>query len=162
MRTLSFYSANVALAGSFCLAAAPASAQDYPSRNVTIVLPLAAGTGMDAIARLYSSHLQSALGKPVVVENQPGAAATLATANVARAPADGHTLLVGTSGAFAIQPVVFKKVNYDPVKDFVPVAFYAKSPFILVIDPKLPVSNVSDLIRHSKNGSSGTRVGDFA
>src|SRR5687767_2032571 len=86
----------VACALAMLAAGLPAAAQDYPTRNITIVVPLAAGTGMDSIVRIYAEDLSKALGKPVVVENQPGAALMLAAQNVARATPDGHTLLVST------------------------------------------------------------------
>src|SRR6187200_587855 len=95
---------------------ARAQAQDYPTRPVTIVVPLAAGSGMDSLVRLYAEKLQVALGKPVVVDNRPGAALMLAAAAVATAPADGYTLLVSTSSAMAINPVLYKKVNSEMKK----------------------------------------------
>src|SRR5436309_16027545 len=82
-----------------------AGAQTYPTKPITLVVPLAAGTGMDTIARLYADQLAQSLGKPVIVENRPGASMMLATASVASAPADGYTLLIATSGTFAINPV---------------------------------------------------------
>jgi putative tricarboxylic transport membrane protein len=135
-------------------AGAPVQAQDYPTRPVTIVVPLAAGSGMDSLVRLYAEKLQVALGKPVVVDNRPGAALMLAAAAVATAPADGYTLLVSTSSAMAINPVLYKKVNYDHVKDFVPISFYVKSPFILVVNPDLPAKSVPELIKHIKDSKS--------
>jgi putative tricarboxylic transport membrane protein len=135
-------------------AGAPVQAQDYPTRPVTIVVPLAAGSGMDSLVRLYAEKLQIALGKPVVVDNRPGAALMLAAAAVATAPADGYTLLVSTSSAMAINPVLYKKVNYDHVKDFVPISFYVKSPFILVVNPDLPAKSVPELIKHLKDSKS--------
>ena len=144
------------LAAAITTAAAgvPAQAQDYPTRPVTIVVPLAAGSGMDALVRLYAEKLQVALGKPVVVDNRPGAALMLAAAAVATAPADGYTLLVSTSSAMAINPVLYKKVNYDHVKDFVPISFYVKSPFILVVNPDLPAKSVPELIKHIKDSTT--------
>lgn len=135
-------------------AGTPAKAQDYPARPVTIVVPLAAGSGMDSLVRLYAEKLQGALGKPVVVDNRPGAALMLAAAAVATAPADGYTLLVSTSSAMAINPVLYKKVNYDHVKDFVPISFYVKSPFILVVNPGLPAKSVPELIKYLKDSKS--------
>ncbi len=129
---------------------APAHAQDYPTKAITIVVPLAAGSGMDTLVRLYAEKLQESLGKPVVVENKPGAALMLAAAAVATAPPDGYTLLVSTSSAMAINPVLYKKINYDHIKDFVPISFYVKSPFILVVNPDLPVKTVPDLIKLAK------------
>jgi len=129
---------------------APAHAQAYPTKPITIVLPLAAGTGMDTIVRLYGERLTQGLGKAVVVDNRPGASMMLATTAVATAPADGYTLLVGTSGAMAVNPVLFKQVGYDPERDFVPIAFYVKSPFVLVVNPALPVRSVPELINTSR------------
>ncbi|MGB7856902.1 MAG: tripartite tricarboxylate transporter substrate-binding protein [Pseudolabrys sp.] len=146
--------ALLAAAITTAVAGVPAQAQDYPTRPVTIVVPLAAGSGMDALVRLYAEKLQVALGKPVVVDNRPGAALMLAAAAVATAPADGYTLLVSTSSAMAINPVLYKKVNYDHVKDFVPISFYVKSPFILVVNPDLPAKSVPELIKHIKDSKS--------
>jgi tripartite-type tricarboxylate transporter receptor subunit TctC len=123
----------------------------YPTKPITLVVPLAAGTGMDTIARLYGDQLANALGKPVVVDNRTGAGMMLATAAVARAPADGYTLLIATSGAFAINPVMYKKISYDPDRDFVPIALYLKSPFVLIVSPTLPVHSVPELIAYAKN-----------
>ena len=131
-----------------------AQAQDYPTKNVTIVVPLAAGTGMDSIVRIYAEDLAKALGRPVVVENQPGAALMLAAQTVARAAPDGHTLLISTSSAMAVNQTLYKKVNYDPDKDFVPLALYVKSPFVLVVNPSLGVSNVTDFIKLAKERSA--------
>jgi len=128
----------------------PANSQGYPQKTVTIVVPLAAGSGMDVLVRLYADKLQERLGKPVVIENKPGAALMLAASTVAAAPPDGHTLLVSTSTVMAINPVLYKKVNYDVQKDFTPISFYVKSPFILVVNNDLPVKTVPELIKYAK------------
>ena len=125
------------------------SAQTYPSKNVTIVVSLAAGTGMDALTRIYAEKLSLGLGKPVIVENKAGAATTLAANQVATAPADGHTLVVLTAIAMAINPTLFKHLNYDP-HDFVPISLYAKSPFILAVTPTLPAKTVPEFIKLAK------------
>ncbi len=130
-----------------------AIAQSYPTRPITIVVPLAAGSGMDTLVRLYADKLQTSLGQPVVVENRPGASLMLAAATVAKAPADGYTLLVSTSSAMAINPVLYKQINYDPVKDFVPISYYVKSPMILVVNPDLPAKTVPELIKLAKESS---------
>jgi tripartite-type tricarboxylate transporter receptor subunit TctC len=130
-----------------------ATAQTYPSKPVTIVVPLAAGSGMDSIVRLYAEPLAQALGKPIVVENKPGAALMLAAQAVATAPPDGHTLLISTSSAMAINPVLYKSISYKPNEDFVPISFYVKSPFVLVVDPALPVKSVPELIKFAKESS---------
>jgi tripartite-type tricarboxylate transporter receptor subunit TctC len=131
-----------------------ASAQTYPTKPITLVVPLAAGTGMDTIARLYADQLAQSLGKPVIVENRPGASMMLATASVASAPADGYTLLIATSGTFAINPVLYKKINYNPDKDFTPIALYVKSPFVLIVNPALPIRSVPDFIKLAKESAT--------
>lgn len=129
----------------------PAVAQTFPLKPITIVVSIGAGTGMDVVARLYADKLSAALGQSVVVENRPGAATMLAATQVASAPADGHTLVVLTSGALSINPALYKSINYDPVNGFVPISLYVKSPMILVADPKLPVKNALEFINHAKN-----------
>ena len=126
-------------------ASAPVRADDYPSRPITIVVSLAAGSGMDAITRLYAEKLSEAFGKPVIVENKPGGATTLAANQVAKAQADGYTLVVLTSIALSINPTLFKHLNYDP-QDFTPISLYAKSPFVLVIDPSLPAKTLAEFV----------------
>jgi tripartite-type tricarboxylate transporter receptor subunit TctC len=134
------------------LASAPARGEDYPSRTITIVVSLAAGSGMDAIARLYAEKLSEAFGKPVIVENKPGAATTLAANQVAKASPDGYTLVVLTSIALAINPTLFKNLNYDP-KDFTPISLYVKSPFVLVVDPALPAKTLSEFVELARKAN---------
>jgi tripartite-type tricarboxylate transporter receptor subunit TctC len=141
---------SAALALAAALSAAPAGAQTYPTKTVTIVVPLAAGTGMDTVARLYAEKLQTALGRPVVVENKPGAALALGASAIATAAPDGHTIGVLTSGPLAIGPALYKKVAYDPRKDFAPISLYVKSPLVLVVNPALPIKSVPDLIKYAK------------
>ena len=117
---------------------------------MTIIVPLAAGTGMDTLARLYGEKLSQALGRPVVIENRPGAALALGAVAIATAAPDGHTVGVLTSGPMAIGPVLYKKINYDPQKDFVPISLYVKSPLVLVVDPALPIKSVPELIQYAK------------
>jgi tripartite-type tricarboxylate transporter receptor subunit TctC len=127
----------------------PARAE-YPERPVTIVVSLAAGSGMDVLVRLYADKLSQSLGKPVIVENRPGASLMLAANTVANSVPDGHTLLVSTSSAMAINLTLFRQVTYDPERDFVPISLYVKSPFILVVNPDLPVKSVPELIAYVK------------
>jgi tripartite-type tricarboxylate transporter receptor subunit TctC len=137
----------------------PAQAQEYPTRTVTIVVPLAAGTGMDAIVRIYAEDLARALGKPVVVENQPGAALMLALQNVARAAPDGHTLVISTSAPMAVSPTLYKKVNYDPERDFVPVALYTKSPFVLIVNPSMGAATMKEFIKKAQDSAAPLTYG---
>jgi tripartite-type tricarboxylate transporter receptor subunit TctC len=131
----------------------PVEAQSYPSKTITIVVSIGAGTGMDVVARLYAEKLSAALGQTVVVENRPGAATMLAAAQVASAPADGHTLVVLTSGALAINPALYKQINYDHINGFVPISLYVKSPMILVTNPNLPAKTVLEFINHAKQAN---------
>jgi tripartite-type tricarboxylate transporter receptor subunit TctC len=133
------------------VAVSPASAQGYPSRPVTIVVPLAAGTGLDVIARFYGERLAQSLGKPVVVENRPGAGMIPATQAALAAPPDGHTLLVATSSTLSINQTLFKQLPYDPEKDLVPVAHYITAPFILALNPVLPPRTVPEFIKYAKD-----------
>ena len=131
-------------------ATAPATGQSYPSKNVTVVVSIGAGTGMDVLARLYAEKLQVALGKSVIVENKPGASTMLAASYVATSPPDGHTMVVLTSSALAINPALYKQLNYNPEADFTPISLYAKSPLILVVNPNLPPKTVPEFIAYAK------------
>lgn len=141
------HKACLALAG--CFVSGIACAAEYPTQTITITLPVGPGTGLDGLARAYGDGLQKALGIPVVIKNMPGSA-NLSGAFVAKSPADGHTLLVATAGNFGIAQTLHKHLAYDPAKDFIPIAYYAKSPFILVTSPQLPVQTVADLVAFSR------------
>jgi tripartite-type tricarboxylate transporter receptor subunit TctC len=149
----------VGLCVSLCLALAAlgpplAVAQDYPSKTITLVVPLAPGTGMDIIARLYAEQLATSLGKPVIVENKPGAGFFVATQSVLAAPADGHALLVAAPSTLSYNQTLFKQLPYDPEKDLVPISHYLISPFILVVNPSLPVHSVPEFIKYAKERGS--------
>jgi tripartite-type tricarboxylate transporter receptor subunit TctC len=128
-----------------------AVAQDYPSRPITIVVPVAAGGSIDYLARLIGQKLSDRLGKPVVIENKPGGGMVVGAAAVAKAAPDGYTMLLGTSTPLAINVTVHKALPYDPVKDFIPVAHVANSPFTLAVNPSLPVNSVPELIKYAKD-----------
>lgn len=130
----------------------PARAQ-YPSRNITIVVSIGAGTGMDILVRVYAEKLAAVLGKSVIVENRPGAATMLAAQSVATAPPDGHTMVVLTSGALAINQWLYKQISYNPETDFTPICLYVKSPLILVVNPSLPVKTVPEFIAYAKQAN---------
>jgi tripartite-type tricarboxylate transporter receptor subunit TctC len=139
---------RAALAALAIFVCGQAVAQTYPSKQITIVVPLAAGSGVDLMTRFYAQRLN--LGRPVVIENKPGAATMIGTAFVATSPPDGHTLLSATSSAMAINPVLYKKIAYDPNRDFVPINFYLKSPFVLCVNPSVPANTVPELIKLAK------------
>jgi tripartite-type tricarboxylate transporter receptor subunit TctC len=128
----------------------PSPAQDYPSRAITVVVPLSAGTGMDIIARLYSEQLARSLGKPVVIENKPGAGFLTATQSLLSAPADGHTLLVSAPSNLAYNPTLYRQLPYDPAADLTPISHYLTSPFILVVNPSLPVQTTAEFIKYAR------------
>jgi tripartite-type tricarboxylate transporter receptor subunit TctC len=138
------------LAAVFAFAAAPAHAQQYPSRPVTVVVPFAAGGGSDLLARLVAQKLEEKLGKPFIIENRPGAGTTLAAMQVVRAAPDGYTLMQATSSTMAINVSMQKKMPYEPLKDLVPVALLSSSPFFLVVNNNSPVKTVADLIALAK------------
>jgi tripartite-type tricarboxylate transporter receptor subunit TctC len=127
-----------------------ARAQDYPTRAVTIIVPFTPAGTTDILGRLSAQALEQRLGKPFVVENRPGAGQQIGVSAAAKAAPDGHTLLVATSSAMAINPTLYKKITYDPVKDFTPIAMLAHLPFILLVNPSLPVNSVADLIKYAK------------
>ncbi len=127
------------------LAPAIARAQDaYPSRPVRIVVPFAAGGGADAVGRVVAQALSERLGRPFVVDNRPGAAGNLGTEQVARAAADGYTLLV-VGPNHTTNPHLFRQLPFDPVRDFAPVSLLTAAPYVLVAHPALPVRSLQDL-----------------
>ena len=128
----------------------PASAQTYPTRTVSVVVPFPPGSSPDGIARILAAKLAESVGKPFIVENRPGAASLTGAAEVAKAVADGHTLLVGGSSTFATGPALRKSPPYDAARDFVPLAMVGFVPFVLVVNPSLPVHSVQDLIKLAK------------
>jgi tripartite-type tricarboxylate transporter receptor subunit TctC len=127
------------------------TAKDYPTRPVRIVVPYAAGGGTDALARFLSHGLEKRLGQPFIIENRPGQGTATGAAFVARSTPDGYTLLAATSSTLAFNPSVYKKLPYDPLTDFSPISLIAAVPFVLVVNPSLPVQSVADLIALAKS-----------
>jgi tripartite-type tricarboxylate transporter receptor subunit TctC len=144
-----------ALAIALVVLVSAARAEDYPSRNVTIIVPYAPGGTTDAIARLLAQNLEQRLGHTFIVESRPGSASIIGAAFVARAAPDGYTLLLGTSTTMAINVSMYKTLTYDPVKDFVPVALVAAIPFLLVLNPSLPVHSLDELAKYAKSLPQG-------
>jgi tripartite-type tricarboxylate transporter receptor subunit TctC len=139
-----------------CLSALPALAQEYPAKQIRVVLPFPAGGGSDIIARVVAQKLTVSLGQPVVVDNRAGASGNIAGEIVAKSAADGYTLLFGNS-SLSISPAVFAKLNYDPVRDLMPISMASSYPFTLVIHPSLPVRSVKALVALAK-----AKPGDLA
>jgi tripartite-type tricarboxylate transporter receptor subunit TctC len=140
----------LAAAGLLLLCVSGAAAENYPTRPVTIIVPYAPGGGTDLLARIVGQELAKRLGKSFIVENRPGGGTVIAALAAARAPPDGYTLLMGTSTPLAINATLHRNLPYDPAGDFVPLALVANVPFVLVVNPSLPVKSVSELIKLAK------------
>ena len=147
MRTRSIIAAALLGAAVTC---APASAQDYPTKPITLVVPFPAGGGNDALARLVAEKMSRALGQQVVVENRGGAGGTIATRAVAKTVPDGYTILLSYTGTLAINPSLYPNAGYDPRKDFAPIGLIGSLPSVLVVHPSLPVHSVAELIAYAK------------
>ena len=137
-------------AGAFILYAAAAAGQTYPDHPIRLVVPYAAGGGADLIARTIAQGLTKRLGQQVIVDNKPGGAATIGADAVAKSQPDGYTLLYGTPAPQIINPYLMKKLPYDPVRDFAPVARVASVAHILVVHPSVPAKDVKELIAYAK------------
>ena len=134
----------------FALGSPSAWAQDYPARPITLIAPWAAGGAVDVVARIIGPKLTDRLGKPIVVENRPGGGSTIGTATGAKAAPDGYTLHIPGSGSMAIAPAMYKSLSYDPVKDIAPMALICRVPFVLIVNPSLPVNSIPELIKYAK------------
>ena len=135
---------------SLAAASGLAVAQDFPSKPITFVVPFTPGAATDFLARMLGKELEEKFGKPVVVENRPGAGTNIGANTVAKAAPDGHTLLMATSTPMAINASLYKNLPFDPTVDFVPLAVVAQSPFVLIAKPALPVNSAKDLIALAK------------
>lgn len=125
-------------------------AQGYPNRQIRFVVPYSAGTTTDVIARLYAQKLSEELGQTVVVDNKAGAGGNISAEAVARAAPDGYTLTFSTSATHATNPTLYPKVSFDPIKDFTHITLMVSAPNMLVINPKVPVNNMAELIAYAK------------
>ncbi len=130
--------------------AGPATAQQWPERQVTIIVPSAPGDGSDIAARLIAEKLRSALGQPFVVENRMGAGGVVGSAAAARAPADGYTFIMGNAGSHGINAATYANIPYDVMRDFTPISLVYKAPNIFIASTKLPVKSMAELIAHAK------------
>jgi tripartite-type tricarboxylate transporter receptor subunit TctC len=142
-RTLAF----IALA---IVTASGASAQDYPTRPITLVVPYAAGGGNDIMARTAADKMSPLLGQQIVIENRGGAGGSIATRQVAKSAPDGYTLGLGGTGTLAIDPTLYPNAGYDPRKDFAPIGLIGTSALVLVIHPSIPAHSVKELIAYAK------------
>jgi tripartite-type tricarboxylate transporter receptor subunit TctC len=146
MKRLAF----ILLAAVVALFSAALRADDYPTRPITFVAVFGPGSASDTICRIIADRLSPLLGQPIVVEDRPGADGALAALYVHHQPADGYTLLKGTNSPLSADPFIHRDINYDPIKDFVPVTRVGSFTLMLVVDPKLPIHSVQELIDYAK------------
>jgi tripartite-type tricarboxylate transporter receptor subunit TctC len=133
------------------LACVPCRAQEnFPSKPIHIIVGFAAGGGNDIIARVLAPKMTEGLGQPVIIENRPGAQNIIAAEYVAKAAPDGYTLLMGPSGAMTMNPAIYSKLPYSPLKDFIPISMIGDFPLILVVSATLPVNSVKELIEYAR------------
>ena len=130
--------------------AGPAGAQDYPTRPITIIVPQPPGGGTDIIARIIGNQLSQQLGQTVIVDNRTGAGTVVGTVAAAHAAPDGYTLLAGLNANMAVNSSLFKTLDYDPIRDFTPIAMLAEYPFAVVVSKSLPVHSIRELIALAK------------
>ncbi len=148
-------------AGIFCCMAAAAAAQDYPNKAVRLIDPYSPGGSTGVASRAISVSFQELTKQPLIVDNRPGAGSNIGSDMAAKAPPDGHTLLLGTS-SLAINPSLYRSMPFDPIKDLAPVAILIRTPNVLAVTPSLAVNSVKDLIDYARShpgqlnyGSSG-------
>lgn len=140
------------------IAAAPAAAQEYPTRPVRLIVPFAPGGPTDTIARIVGAHLSERLGQQVVVDDRAGAGGNIGMGIAARAPGDGYTMLL-VSSSFVVNPSLYKKIPYDPFKDLVPVTNLAASPNVFTVHPSVPVKSIPELIVFAKKNPGKANIG---
>src|SRR5581483_908208 len=147
------------IAASLALAIAPALAQDWPAKTITIVVPLAAGGGPDALARIFAPHLTELLGKQVVIENVPGAGGMTGANRVAKAPPDGYQMVLGNVGTHAQNQTLYKAPLYNAATDFEPIGLAADLPLVLVARPNLPANSLAEFIAYAKTNRDKLQFG---
>jgi tripartite-type tricarboxylate transporter receptor subunit TctC len=149
--TVKFFVWNVAVMAIVALPQHGAlQAQDYPTRRVTVIVPWPPGGTVDTVGRIIAPKLSDQLGEPVVIENRPGAGSTIGTAALAKAAPDGYTLGMPGSGSLAISPALYSSLPYEAAKDFAPIALVGRAPYLLIVNPSLPVTSIPDLAAYAK------------
>jgi tripartite-type tricarboxylate transporter receptor subunit TctC len=129
---------------------APAHAQSYPTKPIRFIVPFAPGGGSDIIARVLAPHMSERLGQQMIIDNRPGAGTIIGAEIAAKAPPDGYALFLGITGTMAINPSMYRKLPYDPVRDFAAVALVGTGPNVLVVHPALPAKSIRELIAIAK------------
>ena len=134
----------------FACGALPATAQSYPTKPIRLVVPFTPGGSTDILARLVGQKLGDAVGQQVIIDNRPGAGGNIGVELVAKSPPDGYTLVMGHIGTFGVNPSLYPKLPYDPIRDFAPITLFAKVANMLAVNPSLPVKSVKELIALAK------------
>ncbi len=150
MSVRSFAGACLAALGSLCVVAAPAAAQNYPTRTITMIVPFAAGGPTDVIARIVTANMAQTLGQSIVIENVVGAGGTTATTRAARAANDGYTVITGHMGTHAASVPLYPKLAYHPEKDFEPVALLAGTPILILARKDFPPKDLKEFVAYVK------------
>jgi tripartite-type tricarboxylate transporter receptor subunit TctC len=133
-------------------------ASDYPDRPIRLLVPGAAGGGMDVVARLVANTIGESLKQAVVVENRPGAAGNIAVNQLAKSPPDGYTIVLGQTSQLAINPSLYGNLPYDPIKDFIPVVLLADAPNVVIVPANSPIKSMADVVRAAKDAPDGLDV----
>jgi tripartite-type tricarboxylate transporter receptor subunit TctC len=128
------------------LVSGSAAAQSYPAKPIRLMVPFPPGGSTDIVARIVAQKVSGQLGQSIVIENRGGAGGTIGTAVTAKAPADGYSLLFGSTSTHVVAPSVYKKLDYDPVKDFAPISLVAVSPYLLAVNPAVPAKALKELV----------------
>ena len=149
----------LAVAAALALSTLHATAQNYPNRPVTLVVPFPPGGSTTIVARIVADRMAEALGQSIVVDNRGGAGGTIGTRAVAKSPPDGYTLLLGYTGTLAIGPTLYPNAGYDPRKDFAPVGLIGHAPNSLVVHPSFAPRSVQELIAYAKANSGAVNYG---
>ena len=142
---------RIFVAMTLACAAGAAAAQAYPNRPIRVIVPFQAGSAPDQIMRVTTQHMSQTLGQPIVIENRPGANGNVGVAEAARAAPDGYTLVSANNTTFAANPSLFKKLAFDPQKDFTPVGRFVTTGLILSVRPEFPAKNLQEFISHAKS-----------
>jgi tripartite-type tricarboxylate transporter receptor subunit TctC len=148
-----------ALVAGFGLQAASATAEDYPNRPITLVVPFPPGGSTTIVARIVADKMSEALGQSIVVDNRGGAGGTIGSRAVSKSAPDGYTILLGYTGTLAIGPTLYGNVGYDPRRDFEPIGRIGTAPNTLVVHPSVPVHSVAELIAYAKANPGGVNYG---
>ena len=155
LRTVAILSCVVS---TLMFSATAAHAGEYPDRAIRLLVPGAAGGGMDVVARLVANTMSESLKQAVVVENRPGAAGNIAVNQLAKSPPDGYTVVLGQTSQLAINPSLYGNLPYDPIKDFIPVVLLADAPNVVIVPTNSPIKSMSDIVTAAKNAPDGLDV----